>query len=440
VTLLARDGVDAYVPGHGDASYAVEHYDLDLRYAVHGNHLDATAILAVRLVEETDSIRLDLHGLDVRKVTVDGAPAKHAHKRHHLSVRLPEVSPAGTEHEVVVRYVGNPKPFRKRHLGTAGWEELTDGVIVAAQPHGAPSWFPCNDRPSDKATYRLSITTGSDYVVVSNGELTEETSSGRSTTWVYEQDEPMATYLATVQVGRYDWLELPDADGGTAVTAALPHELRARFDEAFARQVEMVDFFADTFGPYPFGSYRVVVTADDLEIPLESQGLSTFGANLVRTDWDAERLIAHELSHQWFGNSVTLGAWQDIWLHEGFACYSEWLWSGHSGSSSTAERAAEHWERLEGLEQDLVLADPGPELMFDDRVYKRGALFLHALRLTIGDDDFFDLLRSWVSEHAGGTVSTDDFVELAEKVAGRDLSELVRAWLHEPDLPPLPRR
>ena len=112
------------------------------------------------------------------------------------------------------------------------------------------------------------------------------------------------------------------------------------------------------------------------------------------------------MSHQWFGNSLTLGQWRDIWLHEGFACYAEWLWSEESGKDSAHERAVEHWDRLASLDQDLVLGDPGPELMFDDRVYKRGALLLHALRLTLGDDAFFELLTAWVTEHAHSTVST----------------------------------
>lgn len=437
MTLGLRDGADDYVSGHGDTSYDVTHYTLDLTYSVHGNHLEGRATLKIRAVEEIDRIELDLHALNVRKVSVDGAAVKYSDRRNRLSVRLPKTIRAGRSTEVTVRYSGNPKPIRKRHLGSAGWEELNDGVIVAAQPHGAPSWFPCNDRPSSKAGYRISVTTSSDYTVISNGQLVEQRRGSRMTTWVYEQRQPMAPYLATVQIGRYDVVDVEGAP--VPLRAAVPHAVRDKFDEAFGRQAEMVDYFSDVFGDYPFDGYTVVVTEDDLEIPLESQSLSTFGSNFLRPDWDAVRLVAHELSHQWFGNSLTVQSWKDIWLHEGFACYAEWLWSEQVGERDADSRAREHWKRLDGLAQDLVLNDPGPDLMFDDRVYKRGALFLHALRLTLGDKSFFKLLSSWAADNAYGTVTTEMFVEHLGAHADADVEPLVKAWLTEPALPELPR-
>ncbi len=385
---------DDYTPGHGDVSYDVTHYDLELAYKVEGNHLTGRAVLDCVANESLERLSLDLHALRVTKVTVDGSPVRYSHRKDALDVRLKAGLSGGESFSVSVQYSGHPAPLSSKQLGEAGWEELTDGVIVAGQPHGAPSWFPCNDRPSNKASYRLAITAPTTHRVVANGNLLSSKRHASSTTWVYDQPEPMAPYLATVQIGRYQLLEL---EAVVPLYAAVPGALVSKYDAAFGLQPEMLEAFTRLFGDYPFSGYTVVVTEDDLEIPLESQSLSTFGANFLVTDWDAERLIAHEMSHQWFGNSLTIGQWSDIWLHEGFACYAEWLWSEESGKASAHERALEHWDRLDDLDQDLLLADPGPELMFDDRVYKRGALLLHALRLTLGDDEFFRVLAGWAT-------------------------------------------
>jgi aminopeptidase N len=220
--------------------------------------------------------------------------------------------------------------------------------------------------------------------------------------------------------------------------AALPERLRRNFDHDFGRQPQMMKLFTKLFGPYPLASgYTVVVTDDDLEIPLEAQGISIFGANHCDGRRGAERLIAHELAHQWFGNSVTARRWRDIWLHEGFACYAEWLWSEHADDHSADHWARHYHRRLRDSPHDLLLADPGPRDMFDDRVYKRGALTLHALRRRIGDDAFFALLREWTHRHRHGTVVTDDFTGLAASFTDRPLRPLWDAWLFSTDVPPL---
>jgi aminopeptidase N len=430
---------DPYLPGHGDPAWGAHHYDLDLSYDLQRNQLRGQAVISGEVLETTRRIVLDLSRLEVSKVLLDGRPpAKYAARGTRLVVTARADLAAGTTFRLSIAYAGTPRPLVDRHHGDAGWEELEDGVIVAGQPHGAPTWFPCNDRPDDKASYRISLAAPHDYTVVSNGSLTSRSRGSGATTWVYEQAEPMSTYLATVQVGRYDLREL-DAD--LPLLAAVPADAGDGFEAAFGRNAEMVHRFVELFGPYPFAAYTVVVTDDDLEIPLESQSLSTFGRNFMRDDWDAVRLVAHELAHQWFGNAVTLRWWKDIWLHEGFACYCEWLWSELSGGDSADDWARHHHDRLGDLDQDLVLADPGPELMFDDRVYKRGALTLHALRRTVGDETFFALLRSWVAEHSGGVVTTSEFVSHAVRAVGPggpDLAGLFVAWLDQPELPALP--
>ena len=428
---------DPYVPGHGDPSWSATHYALELAYDVVGNRLDGQAVVDAVARADLTRVVLDLAHLDVTKVSVDGRPpAKYAVRQDRLVVTLAGAIDAGSAFKVLVKYSGQPKPLDDPTLGDAGWEELEDGVLVAGQPHGAPTWFPCNDRPDDKASYAITVRTQPDYTVVSNGRLRSRQRRGSTVTWSYEQDEPMATYLATVQIGRYELRDLDDATVPT--TAAVPADAGDGFEAAFGRQHEMMATFVELFGPYPFSSYAVVVTADDLEIPLESQTLSTFGRNFLTDDWESVRLVAHELAHQWFGNAVTLGSWRDIWLHEGFACYAEWLWSEASGGDTADAWARRHHERLSGQDQDLVLSDPGPELMFDDRVYKRGALTLHALRLTVGDDAFFTLLRAWVAEHRGGTVSTSHLVAFAAQQTGADLGGLFDAWLNDQALPDLP--
>jgi aminopeptidase N len=431
---------DPYLPDHGDPTWSAEHYDLALDYTVATNRLAARATITATAVDDLTRVVLDLARLDVSKVTVDGrAPRRFTTRRHRLVVTLREPVAAGTSFTLAVTYGGRPRPLVDEHHDDAGWEELEDGVIVAGQPHGAPTWFPCNDRPDDKATYAIAVTTQPGYTVVANGLLQQRTRRGSGVTWRYAQPAPMASYLATVQIGRY---ETHEQEALVPLQVVVPEGTGADRDRAFGRQGEMIASFSDLFGPYPFDSYAAVVTADELEIPLESQGLSTFGSNFLVGDWDHVRLVAHELAHQWFGNAVTLRRWRDIWLHEGFACYAEWLWSEASGGDTADDQARRHHDKLADLPQDLLLSDPGPALMFDDRVYKRGALTLHALRLVVGDDAFFDLLRSWVADHAGGSVETSDFVAHAVGHAGSAgsdvLADLFNAWLHAEPLPDLP--
>jgi len=428
-------GTDPYVPGHGDASYDVAHYELALRYRPETNRLDGDATLTCRAVQPVIGFALDLHGLGVAKLTGTGI-GRWTQRGDKVHVTLKAAAQPGDEFSLKLRYSGTPSTVPSSTLGDAGWEELADGVIVAAQPHGAPSWFPCNDRPDTKATYAISVSVPPDYYVAVSGDLESSTRSGSSVTWRYAQQSPMASYLATVQIGRY---VVHEQDAPVPLRVVAPSDIAGEeFDASFGRQPEMMRFFIDRFGPYPFASYTTVITDDVLEIPLESQSLSTFGRNFVSSDWGEVRLVAHELAHQWFGNAVTLAAWKDIWLHEGFACYAEWLWSEEAGHDAVQVWAERHHEKLSGLPQDLVLSDPGPDLMFDDRVYKRGALTLHALRLTVGDKAFFNLLRSWVADNTGGSITTTGFVAHCEEATKKDLGALFASWLDEVALPPLP--
>ncbi len=429
--------IDPYLPHNGNFGYRVSRYELDLEYKVAINRLAGSATITAVTLAALRSFTLDLSGpLSVSKVTVNGRrPAHFGTANNKLHITLAAALPAGAALSIHIRYGGLPRPIRSM-WGEVGFEELSNGVLVAGQPNGAASWFPCDDHPSSKASYRIQISTDSPYRAIANGELVTRRVRAGQTTWSYEQAEPMSTYLATLQIGMYTAHRLPKAP--VPMQAVLPERLRRNFDHDFARQPQMMKLFVELFGPYPLSSgYTVVVTDDDLEIPLEAQGISIFGANHCDGQRSHERLIAHELAHQWFGNSVTARRWRDIWLHEGFACYAEWLWSQHADGPSADELARRYYDKLADSPQDLLLADPGPRDMFDDRVYKRGAITLHVLRGRIGDDSFFALLRDWTARYRHSTAVTDDFTGLAANYTEVSLRPLWDAWLYSTELPAL---
>ena len=430
--------LDPYTPESGHDEYTVEHYDLDLDYRLGPNRLDATARLSVRTLDDVSSLKIDLVGLGVDRVRVDGRRARFRQHRHHVDVTLPATRVRGDALDLEIRYSGTPEPTMGT-WGDVGWEELADGSLVAGQPNGSATWYPVNDHPAHKATYRISVLTDADYSVIANGRLTSKSRASRGTRWEWTSDTPLAPYLASVQIGRYRIDDLP-GDGTVPQWLAAP---RSRWHAAalvLRKQHRMLEVFAEWFGPYPFDSYGVVVTPEALEIPLESQPFSILGTNHLLPTWEAERLVAHELSHQWFGNSVSIRRWRDLWLNEGFACYAEWIWSEAKERRSIADCADEvHAEHVD-LPQDIIVGDPGGPDMFDDRVYKRGALTLEALRRTVGDPDFKRIIQEWCARHRHGHGDAEEFYALVAEIADVDAQALLDPWLTLAELPALPAR
>jgi aminopeptidase N len=421
---------DPYFPDTGNGGYDVDRYVLDLTWDPMRQHLDGVTIIRAVATETLSSFSLDLIGLDVRAVEVEGSPARWERRNDHELVVTPaRALPEEETFRTVVRYEGTPGAIAGPPPLEPGF--MTDGreVYVASEPNGAATFFPSNDHPTDKATYEIRVTVPEALDVASNGLLRETTSEdGGTETWVFEAPDPMATYLVQVVVGNLRFEELT-GPAGLPIRNAYDADLGEGVGAAFGRQGEMIDFFDDLFGPYPFATYGVVVVDEDLGFALETQTLSLFGRDAL-----AEPIVAHELAHQWFGDHVSLGSWRDIWLNEGFATYAQWLWAEHRGEG-TVDEIALAAARTPGL--DVPPGDPGADQLFGITVYVRGALTLHVLRHELGDEAFFELLRTWIDRYGGASATSADFEALAGEVGGRDLSGLFEAWLRAPGLPTL---
>lgn len=432
-------GADPYFPEHGDPRYRVHRYELALDYRPGPNRLAGTArINAIAGRSALAEFQLNLADFKIGRVRVDGRQVPYTHRGGRLRVRPAKAVRPGAAFTVEVHWSGNPKPVNSP-WGGLGWEELGDGALVASQPIGAPSWYPCNDRPADKASYLLSVTTPSAYSVITGGRLLTRTTRASTTTWVYEQPAPTSPYLVGLAIGKYQTVLLGDTGPeGVPQHGHIPAELLPAFSRDFARQPQMMELFQELFGPYPFDEYAVVVTEEELDVPVEAQGLSLFGLNHVDGARGSERLVAHELAHQWFGNSVSVADWRHIWLNEGLAKYAEWLWSERTGGRTAHQLAQAAHQLLATLPQDLRLADPGRKFMFDDRLYERGGVAIHAVRCALGDAQFFPMLRGWAGLHRGGAVTTSTFTAHVGRFAPQPLDALFDAWVYGARLPEFP--
>jgi aminopeptidase N len=272
--------------------------------------------------------------------------------------------------------------------------------------------------------------------VVANGHLVEQRPGPGTTTWVWEQREPMATYLVQLLVGDYEVV-----DGGTAGAVPLTNvALRAdlpRMQPYFDLTDDQLAFFEPLFGPYPLDQYGLAFAPSQGGLAMEMQGRSMFSRDDFTGTLDprAHLLLSHELAHQWFGNAVTPANWSDLWLNESFATYGEWLWLEHVGVESldsvTSRTLAAR--QLPGADST---GHPVLGNLFGFERYEGGGVVVHALRRELGDEAFFRLLQRWVAENDGASRTTEDFIVLAEEVAGRDLAAFFAAWLDAPALPP----
>jgi aminopeptidase N len=317
---LAADG---FFPTFGNDGYDVRHYALDLDVDAARPRLEGRAVLTVRATTALRTFALDLRGLIVESVRVDGAVAGFTREAGKLRIRPPAPIAAGRTFAVAIAYHGSPASIDDptTPLSRLGWINWRRTSYVLSEPVGAATWYPVNDQPTDKATYEVAVTVERPFTAVSNGVLRRVTDLGQRRRFLWEQAQPMASYLAILDIDVFE-REQRQAANGVVIRAFIPPGSPPAIREALRKTPAMMAFFERLIGPYPFSGYGAVVVRDPgLGYALETQAMATFP---LRID---EATVAHELAHQWFGNAVTVAAWRDLWLAEGFATYLELLWT-----------------------------------------------------------------------------------------------------------------
>jgi aminopeptidase N len=425
------DGLgDRMFPLAGNGGYDVANYSLTLDYTPSGNRLVGTVVITARATQNLSSFDLDFRMHDVTRLLVNGVPAAFSYAKEQELVVTPAAGLVqGKTFTVAVEYAGTPLVVTDPDQSIEGWVPTDDGAFVVNEPQGSPAWYPVNDNPRDKATYDFRVSVPEGLTVMANGVLVSETHSGGKATWVWRESDPMAPYLSTTTLGKFD-LTKSTTSGIPTYVAVDPQLAKG---QVLSKLGEAVNFYSSIYGPYPFNAVGAIVdSAKVVGYSLETQTKPNFPYV------PDEATLVHELSHMWFGDSLTLGVWPDIWLHEGFATWSEWIWSERQGNKS----AHQWFEQLYNTPaKDTAFWGPAvadftdPALLFNGTVYYRGGMTLQALREKIGDLAFFQLLRDWATQNRYGTVTTAQFIALAEKESGRDLTQFFKVWIFQAEKP-----
>ena len=403
---------DSYYPQDGNGGYDVAEYRLSIGYDPPSRRLDGDQLITAQATEHLSSFNLDLSGLVVDSVLVNGNPAQFARTAEHELVITPTRSLAqGSHFTTEIRYHGTPQP-----IGGNGWQyAASGGAFVAGEPRSASTWYPVNDTPRDKAALELTVRVPEGWSVVSNGrELGGNMWSSRT---------PAVSYLTTVAIDRWEIERGQLADGTPVVTAFAPG-VPASTKAAAARLPEVLDFLVSKFGPYPVDAAGGIFLADPIGFSLETLGRPIYSGRAGNVE-----TIVHENAHQWYGNSVSVHEWKDICLNECFASYAQWLWSEAKEGQNLDERfrreVAAAPERLWAGR----LYDMGAGAEFTE-VYRKGPLALHALRRLVGEQAFDQVLRTWPARHRDGNASLPEFQRYIEDVTHRDLAGFFQAWFY----------
>lgn len=422
---------DPYFPGLGNGGYDVGHYDLGLDYNPATHKLVGTTVVTAVAQQNLSRFDLDLSGMRVSSVLVNGVAASFTQSGEELIISPRTGLLRGAAFTTTVAYSGKPVTITGSPIvfgADYGWQYTPDGAFVGDEPNAAHTWFPSNDHPSDKATFTVHTSVPQGTQVIGNGDLLSTTTRAGKTTFVWDDTSPTATYLLTVDIGKF-LIQNGTTPAGISETMAYDPDLASDVADGSVFEVsgEVTDYWSKEFGSYPFTSTGAIVdNVPDVGFSLETQTRPLYG---FAPD---EGTISHELAHQWFGDSVSVATWADIWLNEGFATYAAQLWSEHQGDGSVYNAFKRSWKQIPAADGfwNQAIAKPGRDTMFSGAVYERGGMTLASLQHKIGDAKFFQLLQAWTDQHRFGNATTAQFIALANQISGQDLTAFFKTWVY----------
>jgi aminopeptidase N len=440
MTATPAWAVDPFFPTFGNPGIDVLHYHIELDADPVSGNVAGKTFLTVRAEERLSKFSLDLHALQVSKVRVNGREASFAQVGDKIEISPVPPIPKGAPFLVRVDYAGVPDPLPDPTAPGfdlfLGWFKYNDAAYVVSEPVGASTFFPANDEPDDRATFTFGITVPTGYRALANGTPLGSFSLGAKTRFNWAMLQPMTTWLATVHINKFN-VHTSRAPDGTPVSVYYPDGLPASHVAGYALAAEVLGWMEGLVGNYPYQSYGSAIVQDvpRLYYALETQAMSTFPQ---RTNPPREGLVVHEAAHQWFGNSVSIAKWEDLWFAEGTATYFEFLWDNRNDPAAFRQAMLENYDFVVAEQLGPAVVE-APEEMFTDRTYLRGAAALYALELQVGTPTFFNILRTLVRERRGKSITSETFIRTAERVSGDgSVRPLLTAWLYDQAVPALP--